>query len=208
MSEVLQKLLFKNQPHILVHNPPPEFQPHLTGLPGETRVDTSIAADARYPFALVFVTRTSEIAALAADVIGHMDEDGMLWFAYPKGTSGRYATDISRDQGWQPLGDLGFEGVGMVAIDDDWSAFRFRHTSFIKKAPEPTVEQPARAPARQRRVAKKAVRPPTPKRRVAKKAAKKAVKKAAKKPTARTRARRPAAGGKKTRRSTRSRRAK
>ncbi len=39
--------------------------------------------------------------------------------------------NISRDSGWQPLGDLGYEGVRQVAIDDDWSALRFRHVDSI-----------------------------------------------------------------------------
>ncbi len=30
------------------------------------------------------------------------------------------------------LGKLGFEGVRQVAIDEDWSALRFRRVEFIK----------------------------------------------------------------------------
>jgi hypothetical protein len=51
---------------------------------------------------------------------------------YPKRSSKKYDTDISRDDGWQPLGDLGFEPVRQVAVDEDWSALRFRQTSRIK----------------------------------------------------------------------------
>lgn len=47
-------------------------------------------------------------------------------------SSKTYKTDLSRDEGWQPLGALGYEGVRMIAIDDDWSAFRLRHVSNIK----------------------------------------------------------------------------
>jgi len=38
----------------------------------------------------------------------------------------------ARDDGWQVLGDIGYEGVRMVAIDEDWSALRLRKTSYIK----------------------------------------------------------------------------
>jgi hypothetical protein len=201
MTDVLQKLLFKGQPQVLVLNPPAEFQPHLAGLPGETRVDTSVVPDARYAFAIVFVTRSSEIAALAAEVTGHMAEDGILWFAYPKASSSRYASDVTRDQGWQPLGDLGFEGVSLVAMDDDWSAFRFRHTSFIKAA-EPAGARTTGPAAKARAAVKKAVRRPAPKRpkKRAKRAPKKTAKKSAKKPASRRRVKRSAAGRKKTRR--------
>jgi hypothetical protein len=44
----------------------------------------------------------------------------------------RKCADIGRDDSWQPLGDLGFEGVRQVAIDEDWSALRFRHVDYIK----------------------------------------------------------------------------
>jgi hypothetical protein len=56
----------------------------------------------------------------------------VVWFAYPKGTSKRYACEINRDTGWAALGQAGFEPVRMVAIDEDWSAVRFRRAEFIK----------------------------------------------------------------------------
>jgi hypothetical protein len=34
--------------------------------------------------------------------------------------------------GWTPLDDAGFEIVSRVAIDEDWSAKRFRRVDFIK----------------------------------------------------------------------------
>jgi hypothetical protein len=55
-----------------------------------------------------------------------------VWFAYPKGTSKNYRSEISRDKGWHVLGQLGFEGVRGIAIDEDWSAIRFRQAEFIK----------------------------------------------------------------------------
>jgi hypothetical protein len=57
----------------------------------------------------------------------------MLWFAYPKKSSVNYTCDFSRDTGWEILGRHGFEGVRMVAIDQDWSALRFRRVEYIKK---------------------------------------------------------------------------
>ena len=38
----------------------------------------------------------------------------------------------NRDTGWKVLGAAGFEGVRMVAIDEDWLAVRFRRVEFIK----------------------------------------------------------------------------
>jgi hypothetical protein len=41
------------------------------------------------------------------------------------------ACDFNRDTGWAALGAAGFEPVRMVAIDEDWSAVRFRRADFI-----------------------------------------------------------------------------
>lgn len=61
-----------------------------------------------------------------------MEGDGVLWFAYPKGTSKRYKCDFNRDNGWEILGQYGFEPVRMIAIDEYWSALRFRRAEYIK----------------------------------------------------------------------------
>jgi hypothetical protein len=51
---------------------------------------------------------------------------------YPKKTSKKYKTQIHRDSGWTALGELGFEPVSLVSLDDDWSALRFRKVDYIK----------------------------------------------------------------------------
>lgn len=48
-----------------------------------------------------------------------------LWIAYPKKTSG-VTTDLSRDRGWKPVEALGLGPIQQVAIDDTWSALRFK----------------------------------------------------------------------------------
>src|SRR5262249_2763485 len=63
--------------------------------------------------------------------------DAIVWLAYPKGTSKKYKSQINRDNGWNALGREGFEPVRMVAIDQDWSALRFRRVEFIKNMRRP-----------------------------------------------------------------------
>ena len=59
----------------------------------------------------------------------------------PKGSSKKYRSQIDRDHGWDVLGSEGFEPVRMVAIDEDWSALRFRRKSFIKVMIRPKSSQ-------------------------------------------------------------------
>jgi hypothetical protein len=81
---------------------------------------------------LAFVTRKSEVDALAPLVAARAQGDAIVWFAYPKGTSKRYSCDFNRDTGWEALKAEGFDTVRAVAIDEDWSALRFRRIEYIK----------------------------------------------------------------------------
>jgi len=53
--------------------------------------------------------------------------------SYPKKSSAKYRSDLSRDDSWRELGDLGFEPVRQVAVDADWSALRFRRAEQIRE---------------------------------------------------------------------------
>jgi hypothetical protein len=127
---VFAKLNLKDQKEIVVLNAPDSFRPELDKLAGVT-VRTRLSA-APIAFSLAFVTKQAEVDALAKSVAKAADGDAVVWFAYPKGSSKRYKSEIDRDSGWKVLGASGFEAVRMVAIDEDWSAVRFRRVEFIK----------------------------------------------------------------------------
>ena len=131
MASVFEKLNLKGQQEILVLNAPPSFEPELSRLTGVV-VHRSVAATAEISFSLAFVTKQKEVDALARAVTAKAKGDALVWFAYPKGTSKRYKCDFNRDSGWAALGAAGFEAVRLVAIDEDWSAVRFRRAEFIK----------------------------------------------------------------------------
>jgi len=80
---------------------------------------------------VVFATRKSEVDSIAGPLTRAAPGDAIVSFAYPKGTSKRYTCDFNRDTGWGALGKVGFEAVRQVAIDEDWSALRFRRAEWI-----------------------------------------------------------------------------
>ena len=129
-SPLFGKLNLKDHREIVVANPPGSFEPELRSLSG-VRVRRDLSG-APASFALVFVTKQKEVDAFARMLAKKTEGDAIVWFAYPKGTSQRYTCEFNRDTGWQALGDAGFEPVRMVAIDEDWSAVRFRRVEFIK----------------------------------------------------------------------------
>jgi hypothetical protein len=131
MPSVFEKLNLKDQREIVVVNAPQSFEPELAGLVGVTVV-RDLDAVPQVVFALAFVTKQAELDAIAAQIAAKAQGDAVVWFAYPKGSSKRYICAFNRDTGWATLGALGFEGVRQVAIDEDWSALRFRRVEYIK----------------------------------------------------------------------------
>ena len=88
-------------------------------------------------FSLSFVTKTKEVEALARTIGRKASGDAIVWLAYPKKSSKKYTCELNRDSGWPAMGEAGFEPVRMVAIDEDWSALRFRRAEFIKTMTRP-----------------------------------------------------------------------
>ena len=145
MSEIFEKLNLKDQQEILVLHAPQCFQPELARLPILT-IHSHIESVAEIGFLLAFVTRQSEVDALAKPVASRAVGDAVIWFAYPKGTSKKYTCDFNRDTGWDALKAAGFDTVRAVAIDEDWTALRFRRVEFIKARENIAEIKPATAP--------------------------------------------------------------
>jgi len=137
MSPTFSKLNLKDHSEILVLNAPTSFEPELATLRGVTvRRDVGDVSDVG--FSLAFVMTQKDVDTVGKAVARKAKGDAVVWFAYPKGTSKKYKSEINRDRGWSVLGQAGFEPVRMVAIDEDWSATRFRRVDFIKTMVRPT----------------------------------------------------------------------
>jgi hypothetical protein len=134
--KIFDKLNLKSLTKILVLNAPQSFEPELAALRGIT-ISRSLRGLGEIEFSLAFVTRQKEVDQLAGSIVKIVKGDPVVWFAYPKGTSKKYQSqsEINRDSGWQALKQAGFDTVRLVAIDEDWSALRFRRAEFIKASP-------------------------------------------------------------------------
>ncbi len=130
-SKVFEKLNLKDHRAIVVLGAPSSFEAELRTLAG-VDVSRALKPAKRVGFALLFATRQTEVDAFARALGQAAAGDAVVWIAYPKGTSKRYTCDFNRDTGWRALGRLGFEPVRHIAIDDDWSALRFRRAQFIR----------------------------------------------------------------------------
>ena len=131
MLSTFQKLNLKDHNPIVVLNSPESFEPELATLHKVT-VLRKLEGSSEITFSLAFVSKQHEVDTLAKAIATRAKGDAVVWFAYPKGTSKKYKSEINRDNGWQILGQMGFEPVRSIAIDEDWSAARFRRVEFIK----------------------------------------------------------------------------
>lgn len=135
MNTIFKKLNYKDQPAIYILNAPPSFRSAaLDQMRTVTSVRESLGAGAgEVSFALAFATRKAEVDEFATQIAkASRGSDAVVWIAYPKGTSRNYRCEFNRDTGWDMLGAHGFEPVRQVAIDEDWSALRFRRVEHIK----------------------------------------------------------------------------
>ncbi|ANE47803.1 hypothetical protein SY83_17615 [Paenibacillus swuensis] len=132
-QDTLKKLNFKDhgQP-VLVLNAPQAYAETESAFKGHIHrhPETGI----QYDFVQVFGSSNDEIQVLAHTASHHLLEDGLFWLCYPKKTSKLYkGSDCSRETVAGLLSEEGFEPVRQVAIDEDWSALRFRKVDHIKK---------------------------------------------------------------------------
>lgn len=132
MTPLFKKLHYKGQSKVLILNAPQEFQNEMAAIGDYAEISDQLTDVMDMSFALIFVLNEDQIRPLGTELESKLRDDAVLWFAYPKKSSKKYASEINRDNGWQSLGDLGYEGVRQVAIDGDWSALRFRKAKHIK----------------------------------------------------------------------------
>jgi hypothetical protein len=90
MASVFAKLNLKDQPEIIVVNAPQSFETELKGINANVLRDPKNAKGIE--FSLAFVSRQSEVDALAPAIGKKAQGDAVVWFAYPKGSSKKYKT--------------------------------------------------------------------------------------------------------------------
>jgi hypothetical protein len=132
MTPLLKKLNFKDQEQLLVLNSPESFFGELQEMKSVATVVTDLEEIQGIEFLIAFVTTKKEIENLVRSIDRKLIGDVIFWICYPKATSKKYSCDFNRDTGFEILGEFDFEGVRQVALDEDWSALRFRKVNYIK----------------------------------------------------------------------------
>lgn len=134
MKELLKKLNYREQKRIVVINAEKEFLKAVTKELKGIIVDTEIDQRCPYEYILIFVKSVADVKHYSPMALHNLTADGILWFFYPKKSSGLHVKGLERNKGWEALNKLGFYGIRMVSVDDDWSALRFRNSKYIKSS--------------------------------------------------------------------------
>ncbi len=132
MKVLLKKLNYKEQKRIVVINAEDKFFKAVSKELKDIITDSEIDQRCPYEFIIVFVKSISEVKHFAPMALHNLTADGILWIFYPKKSSGLHTKGIERDKNWESLNNLGFYGIKMVSVDDNWSAMRFRNNKYIK----------------------------------------------------------------------------
>jgi hypothetical protein len=134
-NELAKKLLIKSGQRIAVLNPPSGFGDKLKPLPAQVNLFNTLQGF--FDNILLFVNSKAELERLAPKALKALRAEGIFWVSYPK-VSTNVNTDITRDKGWKSMNKAGWEGVSLVAIDDTWSALRFRPASEVQETQTPS----------------------------------------------------------------------
>jgi len=91
----------------------------------------SEALGGSHEFVQFFAILKSDIEKKATRLLKSAATGALVWITYPKKTSG-VESDLSREAVWAAMEKTGWRPVSQIAIDEVWSALRFRPTKDVK----------------------------------------------------------------------------
>jgi hypothetical protein len=115
--DMAKKLQLRPAHDIDIIEPPASLQSMLKQLHSSPK-------SASEPAMLVFVLNTQALEEYRDQIVTTAMADHLTWVAYPK--SGQLGTDLNRDTLASILSASGLQPVRQIAVDDVWSALRFR----------------------------------------------------------------------------------
>ena len=122
-ATILNKLRLKAGQRAIVIGAPESYRPVLDAVPAG--IDLAERLEGDFDFIHYFATRQQALRELGPALKQHLKPKGILWVSYPKGKA--IPTDLKREPVWEALESFGLQAVAQVAIDDVWSALRFKH---------------------------------------------------------------------------------
>ena len=116
-KSIAEKLLIKPNTTVWVSHAAhlPRIEPLPEGARGVDKLEQATIA-------LVFADAAASVREILNAHTDQLARPAIFWVAYPKGNK----ADINRDTLWPILAEYGMRPIGQVAVDEVWSALRFR----------------------------------------------------------------------------------
>ncbi len=128
-NAIAKKLGLKPGMSALIVAAPKDYRAKLDPLPDGVNLTDKMGGV--HPFVQLFATRKAEIQKSTAKLLKAAAPGALVWITYPKKTSG-VESDLSREEVWSAMEATGWRPVSQIAIDDVWSALRFRPVEDVK----------------------------------------------------------------------------
>lgn len=126
MQDVIKKCRFKGAGVIL--NAPAEIETEFKKMGFKTSFDKTQKSENT----LIFLNNSKEFLSFLHKELKNVASDGVLWLAYPKGSS-KIKTDINRDTLRSTAENFGITTVTAISVNEIWSALRFRPIDKVGK---------------------------------------------------------------------------
>jgi len=130
-SSTAKKLRLAAGHRVAILNAPAGYLAQLS--PGPADIGTELHPSQTYDVVQLFVNSVEELRRLGPPAMGAVKPNGLLWITYPKGGPTRGVTDLPATPWWTQrdvLGEItsvsGYKPVAFVAIDDNYTALRFK----------------------------------------------------------------------------------
>jgi hypothetical protein len=124
------KLGVRTGTRVLLVNPPDGYADGLRSAAPDAVVEVAGSAPGPADLVHVFCANRAELDRCGPAAIAAYRTGRHLWVSYPKGGA-KAGTDLNRDVDWGPLPAAGFRPVTQVAVDERWSALRFRRVEEV-----------------------------------------------------------------------------
>jgi len=123
-QSLLEKLQLNEEKNLLLQGLPLSIEKQFLKLSFSKNV-TPLLKSKKIDFALIFAFSQKQLKEILKDVIPALHQDAKFWIAYPKASS-KISSDLCRDASWDFIEAHGYETVRMIAVDNLWSAIRFK----------------------------------------------------------------------------------
>jgi hypothetical protein len=141
-ADLAKKLLLKPGSSFLLLGAPAEYRASLASA-SENVEQSENSGGRQFDLVQWFVRDQAELQAHLTDAIAAVKPGGIFWITYPKQT-GAIRKDLNRDHVWKLVEPTGWRPVTAIAVDDTWSALRFRPVADVGTAKQDRRGGPAK----------------------------------------------------------------